>query len=134
MGFFDKLKAKFKSEFTYKINRDILDSYINKTIQEVPDMPMIDEFFIKRDMEDMNAIHVFIANYDVPCDGQLDCEKDLSGIIIWVNNKKSVDPETDEKFRLTRDFIDMKLVDFPEEFILVNELVGPKMLEQYEIK
>ncbi len=134
MGFLDKLKSKFKSEFTYKINRDILDAYINQTIQEVPDMPMIDEFFVKRDMEDKNAIHVFIANYDIPCNGQHDCERDLSGIIIWVNNEKSYNPETDEKFRLARDFIDMKLQDFPEEFILVNELCGPASLKQYEIK
>ena len=57
----------------------------------------------------------------------------MTGIVIFVNEKKAYDPEHDEKYYSAEDFINFKLINFPEEFVLLNDLVAPASLEPYKI-
>ncbi len=135
MSFLKKLKSFF-SGTGYKISREVLKGYLNEQIQfsQREALTFVDEFYLMRSQDDSEKLHVSIINYDVECEDSLEAEKDLSGIIIFVNNKKAYDPETDERFRTAESFIDIKLRFFPNEFILIHDLGEPASLEAYKIQ
>lgn len=132
MGFFKNL---FKSEFKYKINREVLINYINEQMKFSYDnsLSYVDELFIMKDVESSDKLHVEILNYDIPCKDQLEAEKDFSGIQIFVNHEKVYNPETDKRYNTVESFVDFELADYPEEVIM--QIVGsdcPK-LKEFEI-
>ena len=96
-------------------------------------LPFCDEFYLMPDEGKTEKLHISIINYDVDDGERLDAEKNMTGIVIFVNEKKAYDPERDEKYYTSEDLINFKLINFPEEFILLNELVAPVSLEAYKI-
>lgn len=134
MGLFSKLKSKF-SVPNYKINKEILVNYINEQIDfsKNENLPFADEFFITKNVDDKDRIHLTIINYDVPCTDSMDSEKNLKGIIIWVNSGDMYNPESDEKYYSAEDLVNIKIADYPEEFILINENGAPVSLEKYKL-
>ena len=83
--------------------------------------------------QETEKLHICIINYDADDGDCLDSEKNMKGIVIFVNEKKAYDPEYDEKYYSSEDFINLKLINFPEEFVLLNDLGAPVSLEPYKI-
>ena len=134
MGFLKKMKSFF-SGTRYRINREILKDYIEETIEfaRKEELSFGDEFYLMISEQETEKLHICIVNYDVNDSDCLDSEKNLTGIVIFVNEKKAYDPEHDEKYFLAEDFINIKLISFPEEFVLLNDLAAPASLEPYRI-
>ena len=133
MGFLKAMKLFF-SGTKYRINREILIQYVKESIQFSieNELTFCDEFYLNKG-EDTSELHLVILNYDVPCDNQFESEKMLKGIIIFEVKGKSYNPETDEKFYSIEDFIDFKLADYGEWFIMRNDLGEPTSLAGYKI-
>ena len=134
MGLFKSLFSHF-SAWKYKIDRKILKEYINESIEfgQKEKLPLCDQFYLAKDEKENVNLHIAVINFDAPCDNCLDVEKSMEGTIIFVNKEKKYDPEHDEEFYTTEDFINIKLIDFPESFILYNEYGAPVSLEKYKI-
>lgn len=130
-----KLIKKFFRGTEYCIDRDILVNYVNETIDfsEREQLSFCDEFYLFPD-KNSNGLHVIIINYDAPCKNLLESEKNLSGIVIFVNNGSQYNPEKDEKFYTIQELVSMKLFSYPKKFIMSNEWVEPASLENYKIK
>lgn len=135
MGFLKSLKSFFVGT-SYRINRKILKDYIEEVIAfaRKEHLSFCDEFYLMTSEHDTEKLHIFIINYDVKDGDCLDAEKDMSGIVIFVNEKKAYDPEHDEKYYSSKNFVDFKLLNFPDEFILINDLGEPISLEPYKIQ
>ena len=97
------------------------------------ELSFCDEFYLMTNEQDNEKLHISIINYDAADDSCLDAEKDLTGIIIFVNEKKAYDPEHDEKYYSPDELISQKLFGFPDEFILLNDLGESVGLEPYKI-
>lgn len=134
MGFFDFFKKAVRG-YEFKINRDILIKSVENDIEEADEIneTFVSEFYLRKAVEDKEELHLTVINYDAPCDSPGKGEEDLSGLIIWVNNGGPYNPNEDEKFYSIQSFIDSKLMYFPEEFILRNDLGMSTMLEPYQI-
>ena len=134
MGFLKKMKAFF-SGAGYRINRQILKDYIEETIEfaRKEELSFCDEFYLMTSEQETEKLHICIINYDVKESDCLDSEKNLTGIVIFVNEKKAYDPEHDEKYFSSEDFINFRLINYPEEFVLLNDLGAPASLEPYKI-
>lgn len=130
-----KLIKKFFSGTEYCIDRDVLINYVNETIEFAvrENLPFCDEFFLMPD-KNADALHVIIINYDAPCRNPLECEKNLSGTVIFVNNGNQYNPEKDEKFYTIQELVSAKLSSYPEKFIMRNDSVEPVSLKKYKIK
>lgn len=134
MGLFKSLKTFF-SGTKYRIDRDVLKSYIEDVISfaKEAELSFCDEFYLMTNEQDTEKLHISIINYDVKDGSCLDAEKDMTGIIIFVNEKKAYDPEQDETYYSPDDLISQKLFGFPDEFILLNDLGESVGLEPYKI-
>lgn len=134
MGIFKKIKSFFMGT-QYRINREILIDYINSKIKFAQDeqLSFCDEFYIQKDAAS-DELHIVIINNDAPCDSPLKSEKDLTGIYIYLTQpKKSYNPETDKHYFTAEEFVSSELSDYPEWFILRNDLGQPLELEKYKI-
>ncbi len=133
MGFLKAMKSLF-SGTKYRINRDILIQCVNESIQisKENDLSFCDEFYLSKS-EDESELHVIVLNYDATCKNPLESEKMLKGIIIFDVKGKHYDPETDVKFYTIEDYIDFKLADFGEWFIMRNDLGEQLSLAKYKI-
>lgn len=133
MGFFKSIKNFFRGT-RYRINREVLIQYVNETIQFSIEnnLPFCDEFYLSKS-EEASELHLIILNYDAPCDSQPEIEKSLSGIIIFDVKGKRYNPEIDEKFYSIEDYIDYKLADYGEWFIMRNDLGEPTSIASYKI-
>ena len=133
MGFLKAMKSFF-SGTKYRINREILIQCVKESIQISIEnkLSFCDEFYLSKG-EDAGEIHLVILNYDAPCNDQLESEKMLKGIIIFDVKGKIYNPETDEKFYSIEDFIDFKLADYGEWFMMRNDLGEPTILAGYKI-
>ena len=134
MGFFDKLK-KMMSGFTFKVNREVLQGYIESAIATATDSSLVDEFFIKAADESSKDLHIMIINYDIKdgFENTFEIEDTYSGVLIFVNNAKLYNAETDRKYRDAASFINSELASYPDEVILRNEMCVPTYLEKYQI-
>lgn len=130
-----KLIKKFFRGTEYCIDRNILINYVNETINFAVEenLSFCDEFYLFPD-KNSNGLHVIIINYDAPCKNPLESEKNLSGIVIFVNNGSQYNPEKDEKFYTIQELVSMKLSSYPEKFMMSNEWIEPASLENYKIK
>lgn len=133
MGLLKKLKEIWKGA-EYRINREILIRYVNENIAFSNDnsLSCVDEFYLRAD-DEHEEIHITILNYDVPCDDEWESEKFLHGIVIFVNAGGTYNPEQDEKYYTVQDLVNIRLVEFPEMFIMRNDLGEPVSLERYKI-
>ena len=133
MGFFSKLKS-FMSGTKYRINREILIEYVKGSMKLSVecDLCSCDEFYLAP-YEDGIEEHILILNYDATCKNPMDSEKGLKGFIFYANRDSYYDPEKDDKFSSIEDLIDFKLANYPEWFIMRNDLGVPTELEQYKI-
>lgn len=132
------LLKKFKSFFrgtSYRINRDILISYVNSSIKlsKECDLCSVDEFYLSPSEDEVEE-HIVITNNDATCDCPLESEKHFTGFTFYVNRTSYYDPKKDEIYRSIEELIRFKLADFPEWFILRNNLVAPEELEAYKLK
>lgn len=134
MGFFKKMKNLF-SGTRYRINREVLKNYIEEVMEfaKKEKLSFGDEFYLMTSEQETEKLHICIINYDANDRNCLDSEKNMTGIVIFVNDKKAYDPEHDEKYYSAEDFIDFKLTNYSEEFILLNDLIAPVSLEPYKI-
>lgn len=134
MGLFSKLKS-FMSGTKYRINREILIDYVHGAMKLSAecDLCACDEFYLAADEGSVEE-HILISNYDATCKNPMESEKGLKGFIFFVNRDAYYDPEKDEKFYSIEDLIDFKLADYPEWFIMRNDLGAPVELEPYKIK
>lgn len=134
MGLF-KLIKKFFRGTEYCIDRDVLVNYVDETINFAvqENLSFCDEFFLFPD-KNSDGLHVIIINYDAPCRQPLESEKNLSGIIIFVNSGSQYNPENDEKFYTIQELVSAKLSSYPEKFIMRNEQIEPSGLEKYKIE
>ena len=134
MRFFKRVKSFFVGT-SYRINREILNDYIEEVIAFAREegLSFCDEFYLMTGEHETEKIHICIINYDVKEDDCLEVEKNMTGIVIFVNEKKAYDPEHDEKYYSSEEFINFKLLSFPEEFVLMNDLAEPVGLEHYKI-
>lgn len=130
-----KLIKKFFRGTEYCIDRDILIRYVNETIEFAvkENLSFCDELFLFPDKKS-DGFHIMIINYDAPCKRPLDSEKNLHGIIIFVNDGSQYNPEKDEKFYTIQELVSMKLSSYPEKFIMTNEWLELASLEKYKIK
>lgn len=130
-----KLIKKFFGDTKYCIDKYILINYVNETINFAIEnnLSFCDEFYLFPD-KNSNGLHVIIINYDAPCKNPLESEKDLSGIVIFINNGGQYNPKKDEKFYTIQELVSMKLSSYPEKFIMSNGYVEPVSLEKYKIK
>lgn len=133
MGLLKKLK-KMRRGTEYRINREILIKYVNENIALSSDknLSFVDEFYLRTD-DGKEEIHITIINYDVPCDDELVSENLLHGIVIFANAGGFYNPEQDEKYYGMQDLVNVKLAEFPEIFILRNDLGEPVSLERYKV-
>lgn len=134
MGLFNKMK-KFFSCFKYKLDREALREYLQRTINFAVEnkLPFCDEFYIADSREAKDRLHVAILNYDVPGEAVYEIEKSFKGIVIFANHSKCYDPENDHKYIDAEDFISQELCTFPDEVFIFMDM-EPTMLEQYMIK
>lgn len=134
MGIIEKLKRLFTGS-RYLITRSVLEKYIDEVIGFARNegLSFCDEFYLTDKEDYTERLHVCIINYDAEDGSCLESEKDLTGVIIFVNDKKSYDPANDSKYYSARQFIECVLPLFPEKFILENDLGEPKSLEAYKI-
>lgn len=134
MGLFKSLRSFF-SGYQYRINREILRDYLDEVIAfaKEENLSLCDEFYLAADETENVKLHLSIINYDVPCDSCFEAEESMRGIIIFVNEKKQYDPEHDEKYYTPEDMINIKLIDYPQSFILHHEYAAPVSLEKYKI-
>lgn len=135
MGFLKSLKSFFAGT-RYRINRGILKDYIEEviTFAKNENISFCDEFYLMPSEQETEKLHICIINYDAKDGSCLDSEKDMTGIIIFVNEKKAYDPENDEKYYSPENFVDFRLLNFPDEFILINDLGEPVSIEPYKIQ
>ena len=131
---FKFLKNFFKG-YTFEIDRDILKKYVESEIEfsKNNQIDSVSEFVLMKDKDSKEEIYVTIIDYDIPNDMKTEIEKNFSGIVIWVNDKGGFDPTEDEHYCTIEEFIDAKLNDFGERFVLKNELGAPKLLEPYAL-
>lgn len=134
MGFLKSIKSFF-SGTRYRINREILKDYIEEVIEiaRKEELSFCDEFYLMPSEQDTGKLHICIINYDAKDGEGLESEKNMTGIVIFVNEKKAYDPENDEKYYSSEDFINFKLINYPESFVLLNDLGAPVSLEPYKI-
>lgn len=134
MGFLKNIKSFF-SGTRYRINREILKNYIEEVIAfaRKEEFSFCDEFYLLSSEQESEKMHICIINYDADDSDCLDSEKNMTGIVIFVNEKNAYDPEHDEKYYSSEDFINLKLFNFPEEFVLLNDLGEPVSLKPYKI-
>jgi len=134
MGLFDFIKKAVKG-YEFKINRDILvknvEEEIASSIEE--DLCFVSEFYLRKNVEDKEELHLTIINYDAPCDSPGEGEENLSGIIIWVNHGGYYNINEDAKYYSIQSVVESELLYFPEEFIMRNDLGMPASLKQYQI-
>jgi len=133
MGFLKAMKSLFNGT-KYWINRDILIQYVNESIQisKENDLSFCDEFYLSKS-EDESELHLIVLNYDATCDSPLESEEMLRGVIIFDVKGKHYNPETDTKFYTIEDYINLKLADFGEWFIMRNDLGEPLSLAKYKM-
>lgn len=133
MGFFKKL---FKSDFKYKVTREMLVQYINEDIKisYENNLAFISEFFIKKDIGASDKLHVEVLNYDFPGENLSEIEENFAGVQIFVNNEKVYNPETDKRYSTAESFVEAELADYPEEVILEIVGVDSVLLKAYEIE
>ena len=133
MGLFKGLKGLF-SGTQYRINKTVLVQYANEviTFSKQENLSFCDEFFLSPNGTD-EKLHLVIINYDAPCETPLESEEGLTGIIIFVCKGKRHNPEIDEKYYKIEDLVSYKLTDYPEWFIMVNDLGQPTSLENYKL-
>lgn len=134
MGLFSKLKS-FMAGTKYRINREILIDYVKNAMKLSVecDLCFCDEFYLAPEEGGIEE-HILITNNDATCKNPMESEKGLKGFIFYVNRGSYYDPEKDEKFYSIEDLIDFKLVDYPEWFIMRNDLGEPRELEPYKIR
>lgn len=134
MGLFKSLR-NFFSGTKYRIDRDILKAYMEESIAlaKENDLSFCDEFYLSENENDGKRLHITIINYDASKEDCLEEEEWMKGIVIFVNEKKCYYPETDQRYYLPEDFIDTRLYNYPQQFVLYNELAAPTSLEQYII-
>lgn len=134
MGFLNLIKKIFRGT-EYCIDRDILTNYVNETINFAieENLSFCDEFYLFHNKKS-DRLHIIIINYDAPCKNPLESEKNLHGVIIFVNEGSPYNPEKDEKFYKIQELVSMKLSSYPEKFIMTNEWIEPASLEKYKIK
>lgn len=133
MGFLKAMKSLFNGT-KYRINREILIQYVNESIQisKENDLSFCDEFYLSKS-EDESELHLIVLNYDATCDSPLESEEMLRGVIIFDVKGKYYNPETDTKFYTIEDYINLKLADFGEWFIMRNDLGEPLSLAKYKM-
>lgn len=134
MGLFSKLKKAF-SGFTYKVDREILKSYLDETMafSEANAMSFCDEFYIAESLDSKDRLHVSILNYDTDEECTFEIEETFTGLVIFANHDKSYNPETDDRFTDPDTFISQALFSLPENFYLFLD-VGPVSLKPYEVE
>lgn len=133
MGLLKKIKELF-SAAQYRINKTVLIQYANEEIEfcKQDNLCFCDEFFLSPNGTD-EKIHIVIINYDAPCETPLESEEGLTGIILFVCKGKQYNPEIDEKYYTIEDLVSCKLTNYPEWFIMINDLGQPTSLEDYKL-
>ena len=134
MGLFSKLKS-FMSGTKYRINREILIKYVKESMKLSVecDLCCCDEFYLAPEEGGIEE-HILIINNDATCKNPMESEKGLKGFVFYVNRDSYYNPEKDQKFYSIEDLISFKLADYPEWFIMRNDLGEPVELEPYKIK
>ncbi|MDO5558322.1 MAG: hypothetical protein Q4F95_01855 [Oscillospiraceae bacterium] len=133
MGLFKGLK-RFFSGTQYRINKTVLIQYANEVITfcKQENLSFCDEFLLSSDGTN-DKLRLVIINFDAPCETTLESEECLTGIIIFLCKEKRYNPEIDEKYYSIEDFVSCKLMNYPEWFIMTNDLGEPTSLEKYKL-